>query len=85
MFVLFNLIISILISILSYVIGVDVSFIGGLYSFAILLPSLALCIKRLHDVGKSGAFILINFIPGVEFIWFLILVCTMGDPGENTY
>ena len=54
--------------------------IGGLYSLAVLLPSISLAIRRMHDVGKSksGWFILIP-------IYNLILACTEGDKGPNEY
>jgi len=48
------------------------------YNLAILLPSLAVGIRRMHDVGKSGWFILIPF-------YNLVLLCTEGNYGENEY
>ncbi|MBM3920822.1 MAG: DUF805 domain-containing protein [Sphingomonadales bacterium] len=52
--------------------------IGTLYSLAVLLPSLAVAVRRMHDVGKSGWFILIP-------IYNLILACTDSQVGENEY
>lgn len=51
----------------------------------LMLPSLAVSVRRLHDVGKSGAFYLLNFIPLIGQIWFLVLMCTDGQPGFNQY
>ena len=55
---------------------------GGL---AVLCPSLALCFRRLHDIGKSGVWILVSLIPLVGWIWMLILLCKDSDPGANQY
>ena len=50
-----------------------------------ILPSLSLVVRRLHDVGKSGWFYLIAFIPIIGGIWLLVLFCTEGTRGENKY
>ena len=47
-------------------------------AFGTLIPSLAVQVRRLHDVGKSGWFILVP-------IYNLVLYCTNGDQGENDY
>jgi uncharacterized membrane protein YhaH (DUF805 family) len=59
--------------------------ISGIYSLAILLPSLAVGVRRLHDIGKSGWFMLILFVPLIGAIWLLVLFCTAGDLGPNEY
>lgn len=56
-----------------------------LYALAIIVPNLAVSVRRLHDVGKSGWFILIGLIPIVGGIWLLVLFCTDGDTGVNEY
>lgn len=56
-----------------------------LYSLAVLIPSLAVAVRRLHDVGKSGWFYFICLIPIVGGIWLLVLFFTEGDQGENDY
>lgn len=53
-------------------------FTSGLYNLAALLPALAVGVRRMHDVGKSGWYILIP-------IYNLILACTEGDYGANKY
>ena len=50
-----------------------------------ILPSLSLVVRRLHDVGKSGWFYLIAFIPIIGGIWLFVLFCTEGTRGENKY
>lgn len=82
-FVLFNLIISIVLGIIDYVIGIEL--LGSIYSLAVFIPSLAVGIRRLHDVGKSGWFTLIILIPIVGAIWLIVLYATEGDRGSNQY
>ncbi|MFN3568205.1 MAG: DUF805 domain-containing protein [Caldimicrobium sp.] len=55
------------------------------YMFATLLPYLAVTVRRLHDVGKSGWWILISLVPFIGLIWLLVLLCTDSQPGENKY
>jgi uncharacterized membrane protein YhaH (DUF805 family) len=52
--------------------------LANVYSLALLVPSIAVGVRRMHDVGKSGWFILIP-------IYNLILACTEGTQGENEY
>ena len=56
--------------------------LGGLAHF---IPGLAVVVRRLHDVGKSGWFYLIALIPLIGIIWLLVLMCTDGDKGDNAY
>jgi len=55
------------------------------FVLATMLPMWAVSIRRLHDVGKSGWFILVNLIPFAGPIWFLVLMCTDSQPGTNQY
>ena len=59
--------------------------IGNLYSLAVLLPSLGVLVRRLHDVGKRGWFFLIILIPLIGFIWLLILLFRDSQQGENKW
>ena len=56
-----------------------------IYSLVVFLPSLAVSIRRLHDQDKSGWWFLINFFPCVGPIWFFVLTCLDGTPGDNQY
>ena len=49
------------------------------------MPSLAVLVRRLHDVGKSGWFYLIFLIPFIGVIWLLILYCTEGQKEDNKW
>ena len=55
------------------------------YGLIIIIPSLALTVRRLHDTGKSGWFVLINLIPVVGFVIFFVVLCLEGTNGINKY
>nr|WP_321247474.1 DUF805 domain-containing protein [uncultured Psychroserpens sp.] len=57
----------------------------GVYILATLIPWLALNVRRLHDIGKSGGYIFINLIPIIGRIWYIVLVATEGEYGANYY
>lgn len=81
-FVLVNLIISILLMVVDSVIGIQV--LSGIYSLALLIPSIAAAVRRLHDLDKSGWFLLLVFIPLVN-IWLIVLLASEGTRGPNQY
>jgi len=90
MFVLFNMIFAIVAMILDNVLGIAMEGIGygplyGLYVLAVLIPGLAVAVRRLHDVVKSGWMFLIVLIPLVGAIWLLVLFCTDGQQGSNKW
>jgi uncharacterized membrane protein YhaH (DUF805 family) len=90
MFSLFNFLFLMVALTLDNIVG---STIGNLfyglfylvYAFAVLLPGLAVMVRRLHDVGKSGWMFLVALIPLIGGIWLLVLLCTDSTPGENEY
>ena len=55
------------------------------YALAIIVPSLAVCVRRLHDIGKSGWYYFIGLIPLVGGIILLIWFCKESQAGENEY
>ena len=83
MFFLFNFII---ISIL-WVVGrfVDSQIIGMLYDLAVLIPSIAVLVRRLHDTGRSGWWWFIALIPLIGWIVLLLYMLEDGNPGQNQY
>ena len=90
MFVLFNLIFIIAIALVSGVLAglLDAPgfmFLYIIYVLAVFIPSLAVAVRRLHDVGKSGWFYLISLIPLIGGIWLFVLFVTEGDKGANQY
>lgn len=84
MFALFNIIVGIVLIIIDYIIGTYFA-LYGLYCLGIILPSLAVSVRRLHDVNKSGWWIFISLIPLIGGIWLLVLFVTDGTAGDNQY
>lgn len=62
-----------------------VSAIALLYSLAMVIPGFAVLFRRLHDIGKSGVWILIVLVPIVGFIILLVFLLTDSQAGENKY
>ena len=59
--------------------------LSGLYSLAVLLPSLAVAARRLHDTGRSGWWLLLIFIPLIGILVLIWWYATEGDEGPNEY
>ncbi|MBO4265736.1 MAG: DUF805 domain-containing protein [Lachnospiraceae bacterium] len=56
-----------------------------IWSLAVLLPGLAVCVRRLHDIGKSGWWLLLALIPVVGAIILIVFFVKDSEPGENAY
>ena len=56
-----------------------------LYSLAILIPSIAVGVRRLHDTGRSGWWLLIGLIPVIGSIVLIVFFVLDSEPGENAY
>ncbi len=86
-YIVLTIIVSIIAQILG-VIGTVGAMIGGLLSavlgLGLLLPSLGVAVRRLHDTNKSGWFLLLGLIPLVQFYLIYLLVIE-GDKGANQY
>lgn len=61
------------------------TYIFALYTIVIILPATALSVRRLHDVGKNGRWLLIGLIPIIGSVILIILMCKDGDKFENKY
>lgn len=83
MFVLFTVIIGIVLAIVDAFIGVQI--LSSVFSLALLVPSLSLLWRRLHDTGRSGWWFLFAFVPLVGSITLLVFMCLDGEAGENKY
>lgn len=89
-YILATIIIAILLSMVDTFAGLtygpeQAGILRSLYSFLVLIPGFAVLVRRLHDVGKSGWFFLIVFIPLAGVIWLLIVLCTEGEDRTNKY
>ena len=90
MFVLFNIIFGIVAVILDNILGTASEDLGyglfyGLFALAVMLPTLAVTVRRLHDLGKSGWWFFISLIPIIGGIWLFVLTVTDSQPGDNQY
>ena len=84
-FMLYNIIIAILIAIFGVIIGDEEGILYFLYLLVVIIPDLAVSVRRLHDIGKSGWILLIGLIPFIGFLWMLILFTTDSESGANKY
>jgi len=92
MFALFNFLFLIVAAILDNLLGLTFDMPGVYYgylylaySLATMIPGLAVMVRRLHDVGKSGWMFLVALIPIAGAIWLLVLLCTDSKPGVNKW
>ncbi|CAE6931672.1 Inner membrane protein YhaH [Vibrio sp. B1FLJ16] len=83
MFFLFNILITIVLEFLDGLLGT--TFIGAVYGLAVLIPGIAVTVRRLHDIGRTGWWALIGLIPVIGFIVLIIFAATDGDKGSNEY
>ena len=82
-FALFNIIISIALAVIDAITGIGL--LGGLYTLVVLIPSIAVSVRRLHDTDRNGCWLLIALIPLIGAIVLLVLMVQDGKPGENQY
>src|SRR3954469_25884693 len=90
MFFLFNFIITIVLIGIDNLIGAfspqaGIGLLLGLYCLAVLIPSIAVTVRRLHDTGRSGWWILIALVPFIGGIVLLVFMVLDSQPGENQY
>lgn len=74
----------------NFVIGLVISFtrlqaLSMLYSLAVLVPSLAVGARRLHDTNRSGWLLLLGLIPVIGAIILLVFAAQEGTKGSNKY
>lgn len=90
MFTLINVIIGYACMGIDYAAGITIDplpygYLYIAYMLITFIPTLAVAVRRLHDVEKSGWFLLIGLIPLIGAIWLLILFCKEGTLGSNEY
>jgi uncharacterized membrane protein YhaH (DUF805 family) len=95
-FFLFTFTCGIILSIVdvAFLIIADISFdsilwtitpLTTLFQLIILIPSLAVTVRRFHDIGRSGWWIFIVLVPCVGFILYLVWLIQDGEPHDNMY
>lgn len=78
--------------IINFAIGVASTFsegffgvIYGLFWIGTLLPSIAVWVRRLHDIDKSGAWVILILVPFIGLIFAIIWGCQKGTAGSNNF
>lgn len=89
-FTLFNVLISIALSVVDVVIGTGgdefgLGVLSGIYSLGVFVPSLAVAVRRLHDTNRSGWWLLLALVPCVGGIVLLVFAISDGTYGENRF
>ena len=92
MFALFNFIVLMLLIYLDVSLGTtsgqgedEIGWLFLIYLLISIIPNFAVAVRRMHDLGKSGAWVLINMIPLIGGFWFLILTCMEGENKTNKW
>jgi len=89
-FNLFNILISIVLAVIDGVAGTfsaeaGMGLLSGIYALAVLIPIMAVSVRRFHDTDRSGWWLLIALIPLIGVIVLLVFTVQDGKPGENQY
>jgi len=89
-FILFNILAGIILGVVDNMTGTlnletGMGFLSGLYSLAVLIPTIAVAIRRLHDTDRSGWWLLIALIPVIGGLVLLVFFVLDGTPGSNQY
>jgi len=82
-FFLINTIISVILDLV--IPGATGQVLGAIYALAVLLPSIGVGIRRLHDTNRTGWWLLVSLVPLVGWIWIIVLLALAGDDGPNRY
>lgn len=83
MFVLFNLIATFVCMLIDAVIQMPI--FQFVYGVGVIIPYIAVTVRRLHDTDRSGWWILISFIPLIGSIVLLVFMCFDSQPGTNRF
>jgi uncharacterized membrane protein YhaH (DUF805 family) len=83
-YVLVVIIVSVILNVIDGIIHTG-GILGGLWSLAMLLPNLGVAVRRLHDINRSGWWILIAFVPIVGAILLIYWYAQPGTSGANQF
>lgn len=89
-FVLFNIIFLLILTFIDRMIGTynmqtGMGLLTSIYWLAVLIPAIAVGVRRLHDIGRSGWWLLIVFIPVIGPLIILVMMLLNSQPGSNAY
>ena len=86
MFALLNVVVIAVLAILPTVTDVaELMYLYFAYALAVLVPGLAVTVRRLHDTGKSGLWYFIALVPFIGGLWLLVLLAGEGQREANAY
>jgi len=83
MFFIISFIVAIVLGIFGWMLGIRG--LGGFYFLAVLLPTIGVTIRRLHDTGKTGWLTLVGLVPFIGWIVLLVFMALEGQEGDNQY
>lgn len=84
-FALFNLIVTVVLALLTGDPSSGTGIIGAIWSLATFIPAIAVGARRLHDIDRSGWWLLIGFVPLIGIIVLIVFFCTRGHAGPNRF
>ena len=89
MFALFNFAVVVVLSLLGNFLAADKPQLSSaplmIFAIAAIFPAVAAGVRRLHDTGRSGWWFLINFVPFIGGLWFLVLTVLDSKPEANAW
>lgn len=91
MFMLINFIITAILSLFDNFLGLtygeldENGILSTIYGLLVFIPTLALYVRRLHDYGKSGWWLLLIFFLVIGWIWLLVWFCMEGENRPNKW
>lgn len=89
-FILFNILISMALGYVDWLTGninpeTGLGILSGIYALGVMIPGMAVSVRRLHDTGRSGWWLLITFVPVIGAIVFLYFMVLDSNPEINEY
>lgn len=89
-FTLYNILASFMLGIIDSVFGIydpeiGMGLFGAIYSLTVIIPTLAVSVRRLHDTGRSGWWLTLVFLPIIGVIVLLVWICTDSEEASNQH
>ncbi len=89
-FVLIYIVIYIVLTVIDMMVGLadpatGVGVLGGIFALAMLIPSISVGVRRLHDTNRSGWWLLIGFIPIIGALVLIVFFLLDSQPGDNRF
>jgi uncharacterized membrane protein YhaH (DUF805 family) len=89
-FILFNILISMALGYVDWLTGninpeTGLGILSGIYALGVMIPGMAVSVRRLHDTDRSGWWLLITFVPVIGAIVFLYFMVLDSNPESNEY